>query len=265
VSEVEIWICDVHGVLIESTVLLHDAFVATTAHYDIPFTEHDYRIVKGLPLIEAYRRLDQAGEPLVPRRFHLRYLRDRIAEVRAYSGVLEVLSAAKASGVRIGATSSVGEIAEACLVNTGLYSCIDCLITQEEVKRPKPHPDSLLAVLGLLACATGGPMAGRALCIGDTALDVEAGRAAGVRTIGVTYGVSDEAEITSAGPDHVIHSFDEMRRFLPAEVAAAGPDETVVAGTHSRAHAASIRMGEKPYVARVGHAARIGCDAGSER
>jgi len=37
-----------------------------------------------------------------------------------------------------------------------------------------------------------------------------------VPTIGVTYGVSQESEIREAQPDHVIHSFAEMRRFMAA-------------------------------------------------
>jgi hypothetical protein len=34
--------------------------------------------------------------------------------------------------VGIGAATSCSEIAEACLVNTGLYSLIDYLVTEEE-------------------------------------------------------------------------------------------------------------------------------------
>lgn len=53
--------------------------------------------------------------------------------------------------------------------------------------------------------------------VGDTAVDavdVLTGRAAGVPTAGFTYGLSDEAEMRTAEPDYILHSFAEMRSFL---------------------------------------------------
>jgi phosphoglycolate phosphatase-like HAD superfamily hydrolase len=118
-------------------------------------------------------------------------------------------------GIRVGVATSHGEITEACLVNTKLYSLVDCLVTQEDVKRPKPHPDSILLALALLTGCAADAVAGQAaLFVGDTSTDIEAGRAAAVRTVGVTYGVSQEAEIRAARPDHVLHAFHQMRQFV---------------------------------------------------
>jgi phosphoglycolate phosphatase-like HAD superfamily hydrolase len=136
-----------------------------------------------------------------------------VTEVAACPGVRDMLRAAREAGVRIGAATSHGEIAEACLVTTGLYPLIDCLVTQEEVARPKPQPDALLRVLTLLA-EPGRDPRHTALCVGDTPEDIEAGRAAGVRTVAVTYGMSDEREMRSARPDLIIHSFGEMQAWL---------------------------------------------------
>ena len=131
----------------------------------------------------------------------------------AYADVADVLSAARAAGVRLGATTSHGEIAERCLVRTGLYPFFDCLVTQEEVSRPKPHPDSILRVLDLFG-VDPRQQAEDVVFVGDTVEDIQAGRAAGVRAIGVTYGISDEHEIRGANPDRVIHAFGDMRAFL---------------------------------------------------
>ena len=208
------WICDVNGVLIDSTAVVRAAFAATAARYGLSFDEADFRRVKGFPVIEAYRRLDPAGHAPARCAFHLAYVREHIKEIRAFQHVPEVLAAAKAAGVRIGAATSHGETAEACLVNNGLYQFIDCLVTQEEVKRSKPFPDAILRVLTLLGVQAESRDIAAALCVGDAVVDIEAGKAAGVRTIGVTYGVSSPAEIIGAEPDDTIHSFLEMRRFL---------------------------------------------------
>lgn len=209
-----VWICDVNGVLIDSIALVRDAFAATARRFGIPLGEDGLRRVNGRVLPEAYRLLDPSGDPVASTRFHLSYLRARLAEVRAYDDVAETLATARAAGVRIAAVTSYGEIAEAALVHTGLYHLIDCLVTQEEVPRAKPHPDALILALTLLG--RGGESRGRdALYVGDTVIDVQAGKAAGLRTIAVTCGSAGDAELRSAQPDDVIARFAGMCGLLP--------------------------------------------------
>jgi pyrophosphatase PpaX len=207
------WICDVNGVLVDSMAVVAQAFAATAAQYGFAWNARACGAIKGLCLIDAYGQLDPGGEAHRRRAFHLRYVRERIGELRAFPGVRDTLLAARAAGIRIGAATSHGEIAEACLVSTGLYPLIDCLVTQEEVKRPKPHPDAILRVLTLLG-HDRHDAPGEAVHIGDTAEDIGAGKTAHIRTIGVTYGVSSEAEIRAAEPDYVIHAFHEMQAWI---------------------------------------------------
>lgn len=142
---------------------------------------------------------------------------------------------AKASHITIAATTSYGEIAEACLVSTRLYSYIDCLVTAEDVKRPKPHPDAILRVIRLFCSNAGEVDSACVMCVGDTPADIHAGKNAGVRTVGVTYGVAGDAEIRLAEPDWIIHSFGEMRSFL----AGARPAKTVNSNSPPRASPAT--------------------------
>lgn len=215
----EAWICDVNGVLVDSTALVQEAFAATGARHGFTFTGNDFHKVKGLSLADAYRLLDPGSDQVRRRRYHVGYLRERIETVRTFPDVAETLAAANAAGLRVGATTSCGEIAEASLVHTGLYRFIDCLVTQEEVRRSKPDPECVRLVMTLLGVR--GSNVRSALHVGDSPFDIEAGRAAGVRTIGVTYGVSGTQELAAARPDHLLHSFGDMRRFLP--VAAPSP------------------------------------------
>jgi HAD superfamily hydrolase (TIGR01509 family) len=208
-----LWICDVNGVLVDSAAVVREAFLATAAHFGFACQRRDVDAVTGLWLLEAYRRLDPGGDAAARRAFHAGYLRERTAELRACPGVRNTLAAARAAGVRIAAATSQGEIAEASLVSTGLAPLIECLVTQDDVLRPKPHPDAILRILSWLGADADDPDLD-AVFVGDTTADIEAGRAAGVPTIGVTYGVSSEAEIRAAEPDFVIYGFDDMRSWL---------------------------------------------------
>jgi pyrophosphatase PpaX len=210
---VTLWICDVNGVIVDSVALVREAFVATATHFGFSCDARRFHTIKGRWLLEAYRILDPGSDAHARRAFHLRYVRERVGELRAFPGVRETLLAAKAAGTRIGAATSHGEIAEASLVQAGLYPLIDCLVTQEEVKRPKPHPDAILRAVTLLGGDPHDPDL-EAVHLGDVPEDIEAGKAAGLRTIGVTYGMSREAEIRAAEPDCVIRAFHEMRCWL---------------------------------------------------
>lgn len=66
------------------------------------------------------------------------------------------------------------------------YQRVKDLVTQEEVTHSKPHPESLLRVLALMLAEARLPDTGRALFAGDTAVDVAAGKAAGVWKVGVS-------------------------------------------------------------------------------
>jgi pyrophosphatase PpaX len=223
-APVTLWICDVNGVLVDSVALVREAFRATAEHYGFACRRQDVDGVAGLWPLEAYRRLDPAGDASVRRAFHADYLRERAAELRACPGVRSTLAAARAAGVCIAAATSQGEIAEASLVSTGLSPLSECLVTQDDVRRPKPHPDAILRILTWLGADPDDPDLD-AVFIGDTAADIEAGRAAGVPTIGVTYGVSAEAAIRAAEPDFVIYGFDDMRSWL---VGSGAPPSRVV-------------------------------------
>jgi HAD superfamily hydrolase (TIGR01549 family) len=208
-----VWICDVNGVLVDSIVVTKQAFRATAGRYRLRMNDADFRMIKGCTLIDAYRMIDGAGDAVVRRAYHLGYVREHADQVRAFAMVGETLAIARAAGIRIGAATSHGETAEASLVASGLYRYIDCLVTQDEVRRPKPSPDSLLRIMRLLR-PDADTHDVEVLHVGDTVEDMLAGKAAGVCTVGATYGMSRESEIRAAEPDYVIHSFHDMKSWL---------------------------------------------------
>lgn len=57
-------------------------------------------------------------------------------------------------------------------------------------------------------------LTGPRVMIGDRARDIEAAKAAGVQSIGVTYGYGSESEIISADPDCIAHNVTELSSLL---------------------------------------------------
>ncbi len=69
----------------------------------------------------------------------------------------------------------------------------------------KPHPAMVQTAL-----TETGTAAARAVMIGDTTFDIEMGRAAGLRTIGVSWGYHPVDHLITAGADRVIDHFDAL-------------------------------------------------------
>jgi beta-phosphoglucomutase-like phosphatase (HAD superfamily) len=186
--------------------------VATARHFGLRVTESECEQVKGVWLCHAYRRLAPAHDAFVLRQHPSpMHSKTAVRGSRVSGGARRSQRSQDARDQRCG-DDLARRVCRGVPGRDGVVSEIDCLVTQEEVQRPKPHPDALLRIMNLFGVAPDGPDA--PLYLGDTAADIAAGKAAGVRTIGVTYGVSEEPEIRAAQPDHVIHSFAEMRRFL---------------------------------------------------
>ncbi len=69
----------------------------------------------------------------------------------------------------------------------------------------KPHPSMLLTALEETGCE-----AAHGVMIGDTSFDMEMGRAAGFRTIGVTWGYHPRSALEVAGADLVIDEYGAL-------------------------------------------------------
>jgi pyrophosphatase PpaX len=75
--------------------------------------------------------------------------------------------------------------------------------------RHKPEPDPILAALAGLGADGDG-----ACYVGDSPFDLRAGRAAGVATIGVTWGFFGRDVLEPEGPLAVCDTAGELREVL---------------------------------------------------
>ncbi len=89
------------------------------------------------------------------------------------------------------------------------------IISGDTLKHKKPHPAPLLH-----AVQSQGVAAADALMIGDTEVDVQAARAAGLPVLCVDYGYTQGRDIRQARPDAVIDSLARLPELFqhPAEL-----------------------------------------------
>ncbi len=95
------------------------------------------------------------------------------------------------------------------LERLGLRSHFDVVLGGDSLPERKPAPQPLLEAAQRCGCA---PAAG--VMIGDSCVDVLAGRAAGMVTCGFVGGFGGRAEIVAAGADLLIERFGELRNIF---------------------------------------------------
>jgi 2-phosphoglycolate phosphatase len=95
------------------------------------------------------------------------------------------------------------------LFELDLSRYFEVVVCADDLPFQKPHPAPLLHIAERL-----GVLPSEIVMIGDGPQDVNCGKAAGARTVGVTYGIKGAADVAAAGPDELIDGIDGIWRFL---------------------------------------------------
>lgn len=91
----------------------------------------------------------------------------------------------------------------------GLVKYFDVIVTGLSAAHTKPYPDPVL-----LAAKKMGVAPENCLMIGDTTVDIRAGRAAGAQTVGVLCGFGEEPELRKFGADEIIEDTAKLANLL---------------------------------------------------
>jgi HAD superfamily hydrolase (TIGR01509 family) len=132
-------------------------------------------------------------------------------------GVVELIDAARAAGIKLGvASSSTEEWVTGHLARLGILDRFDCVRCRDDVANAKPEPDLYLAVLECL-----GVTAGEAFAIEDSPNGIAAAKSAGLRCVAIPNPITSGLDLTQA--DLVVASLADLT--LEALVEGLNPQE----------------------------------------
>jgi phosphoglycolate phosphatase len=135
---------------------------------------------------------------------------------RLYPEAASVLNTLRTIGVKLGLlTNKERRFVHFLLEVHGLDGDFDCEVCGDSLPAKKPDPLPVHHCLRLF----GIPPAG-ALLVGDSAIDVETARHAGVAVWGVSYGYNQGQPIGRANPDRVIGRLAEVLEPFAERIAA---------------------------------------------
>ena len=155
--------------------------------------------------------LSRDDEAAVLARFLETYARVSADGRGLYPGAHELLGALRAEGRGMAlCTNKAEHITHITIEALGIAGYFTSVVAARDDTPKKPDPAMVLKAL-----APFGVKSADAVMIGDSHADIEAARAAGVRSIAVTYGYSS-TPARELGADHVIASLGEVRQALAA-------------------------------------------------
>jgi phosphoglycolate phosphatase len=119
-------------------------------------------------------------------------------------GAEGALRTVKANGMKLGIVTRNCEEAVR-KVFPEIDEFCDVFISRDSIVKVKPHPEHLAAALKAL-----GIPAEEAVMIGDHVIDIQAGKRAGMKTIGVLTGTTRKEEFEQAGANYVLVDVSEI-------------------------------------------------------
>jgi len=204
---------DLDGTLIDSI----DLILGSARHAFDGFpgrspTDEEWRAGIGRPLLTVLR--EYAPDDAEAQRLFARYREYQLEHhdrlVTAYAGVVDTLREFAEAGHPMALVTSKSDwMAEKALVHVGLAELVPVIVGCDTCVNHKPHPEPVQRALALLGAAPSN-----ALFVGDSPHDVQSGLAAGVTTVGITWGAFDRVELEAAGADVVIDRIEELPAVL---------------------------------------------------
>lgn len=199
-------IFDMDGTLVDSLESIPVAYIATVEDLTgrtctVEEVVANYSVGPGEAMLTVLlgRRCEQTDLAL----YH-DHLRRNISLVRTYPSVEASLSTLAAT-LKVGVFTGAGRgAAELLLAHAGFQKYFGLVVTGDDILRPKPAPDGILA-----ACEGLGVSPQEAAYVGDAPNDMQAATAAGVLAVlagwGHQYELSIPADLVIADPSGLVH------------------------------------------------------------
>ena len=157
-------------------------------------------IVRALPEGEGAQRVEECLQA-----FRAHYSQNLDVRTRPYPGVMELLQLLKREGIACGVVSNKYDGAVAALCKKHFGDLVAVAIGERPGLGRKPEPGSALLALQLL-----GAERETTVYVGDSDVDVETARNAGLKCVGVSWGFRPRESLVQAGADWVIDDASQL-------------------------------------------------------
>jgi pyrophosphatase PpaX len=198
---------DFDGTLVDTTELIYQSLRHATGEVlgrEIP---RDILMANvGQPLPRQMELIDAERAEALLESYRLHNEQHHNSLIGEFPGVEVSLARLRSSGIGIVVVTSKRRFSVEMALEkfSGLGEVVDRFVTLEDTAEHKPHPAPLLKGLEFL----GGVSPEEAAYVGDSPFDVAAAKAAGVKSVAVSWGAFSEDTLRSTGPEYLVPDLD---------------------------------------------------------
>ncbi|QUL55160.1 pyrophosphatase PpaX [Paenibacillus tritici] len=133
--------------------------------------------------------------------------------IGSFPDVNETMEELLRRGIKLGiVTTKIRPTTLKALEMFDLLKYMETIVTVNDVSHPKPHPEPVLT-----AVANLGVDPAKTLMVGDSAVDIQSAKAAGVRVAAVAWSLKGEDVLRGYEPDYIIHEMKDLFTIVEQE------------------------------------------------
>ncbi len=208
----EIVVFDLDGTLLDTLEDLHRSVnFALSAHALATRSREEVRSFVGDGIQKLIQRAAGDISPTLLEKvlatFKAHYAAHCQDATKPYEGVTELLSSLKARGVKTAVVSNKADFATKKLAKFYFDGLLGLAVGENEAQgvRKKPAPDALLSVIAAL-----GGERDKTAYVGDSEVDIQTAKNAGVRCISVTWGFKEREFLLKNGAEILVDAPKEI-------------------------------------------------------
>jgi len=208
-------IFDLDGTLLDTLSDLHASVNFALRELSFPErTREEIRRFIGNGVVKLIERsvptgTDKETEKKCFDAFRQHYLNHMSENTAPYEGVTQLLSELREKGVHTAVVSNKLHSAVEGLCEDYFPGLIDCALGVSDESERKPAPTNVFKAIDLLKAEKA-----YTIYIGDSEVDVQTAKNAGLSCIGVTWGFRDREELVKAGAEFIADTADAVRKLI---------------------------------------------------
>ena len=130
-------------------------------------------------------------------------------KTRPYPGILPLMGALRAGGVRQAIISNKPDPAVQELAKSYFPGLLDSAVGESETVRRKPNPDAVLAAVRQMGLTVAD-----CVYVGDTEVDLATAKNAGMACIAVSWGFRSREQLIASGATRIAATAEELEKLL---------------------------------------------------
>jgi phosphoglycolate phosphatase len=203
---------DLDGTLIDSTEAILESFEQSFERFGLSRADdEEIKSLIGYPLDIMYEKLgvekELIDEIITAYKKHYRKISAQKTTLLPFAK--EAIDKASKSATLGIVTTKTKRYSAELLEHMGIMRYFKVLIGREDVQNPKPHPEPILKALTLLNAKKE-----ETYMVGDTSMDLESAKSAGVNPIGVTCGYGTKKELENLSKNVFSNPLEAVRFIL---------------------------------------------------